>query len=132
MQILLLKNERLWHSNYSLKLTTEQLCCTALNDCHHKQVMVQLLVCQKFLACSDVHTCTPYFASMLQIHFRRYLSHMRFAPLNVSRWAHFSRKKCTHFLIVLSQSHHHDQRPQKFALQMGVQVALACCAGLPP
>ena len=41
------------------------------------------------------------------------------------------KKKCTHFLIVFSQSHYHDQRSQKFAWQIGVQVDLAWWAVLP-
>ena len=57
---------------------------------------------------------------------------MRFASSNTSRWAYYSRKKCIHFLSILSQSHQHNQCPQKFALQMGVQVALVCWAGLSP
>ena len=54
---------------------------------------------------------------MLQIHFRRCLSHMRFASSNSSRWEHCSIKKYTHFLIILSKSHQHGQRPQTFALK---------------
>ena len=132
MHILLLQNGRLCNSTFSLKLTTEQSCCIALTVYHHKQTMVQLLVCQTFLACIKVHECTSYFDSMLKIHFKRCLSHMSFASSNASRWAHCSRKQCTHFLIGLSQSHQHDQRPKTFALQMGVQVALVCWSVLPP
>ena len=63
-----------------------------MTDFHHKQIMVPLLACQTVLACSKVHKCTPYFVSMLQIHFRKCLSHMRFAFSNASRWAYCSRE----------------------------------------
>ena len=132
MHILLLQNGRLWNSTFSLKLTMEQSCCTALTDYHHKQIMVQLLVCQTLSSCSKVHKCTSYFDSMLKIHFQRCLSHMSFASSNASRWAHCSRKQYTHFLIGLSQSCQHDQRPKTCALQMGVPLALACWSVIPP
>ena len=95
-------------------------------------MIVRLLVFQTFLTCCEFHECTLYFASILQIHFQRCLSHMRFASLNASRWTHCSRKKCTHFLIVLSQSQQHDQRPKQFALQIRVQVDMECWVVLPP
>ena len=106
MQIIILQKGRLWHSTFSLNLTAEQLCCTALTYYHHKQMMVQLLVCQQLLACSGVHKCTPYFYLMLKFYFWRCFSHIRFASLNASIWKNCSRRQCTHFLIVSWSSCH--------------------------